>query len=86
MSFVRFLMDSPIVAFLLLLALFVTAVPIFVAWLSRGKSAYPDEIDKAPKELPATRFLGNQLDLVALVLVFLLLLVLAGWVRKTFFG
>jgi hypothetical protein len=82
---VHFLIDTPVVAFLLLLALLVTVGPIVTVLLSRKKTAHPDTADAPVKKPQNTRFLGTQPDLVILIFGLLLLLALAGWVYKTFF-
>ena len=33
-----------------------------------------------------TRFLGTQMDIAILIFVLLMLLVVIGWIKKTFFG
>lgn len=85
MSFVHFLMDTPVVAFMLLLALLVTVVPIVAGLLSRKKSGHP-EANTAVKEPPARPFLGTQMDIAILIFGLLMLLAVIGWVKKTFFG
>ncbi|MHB8412237.1 MAG: hypothetical protein ACYDDI_09865 [Candidatus Acidiferrales bacterium] len=87
MSFVHLLVDTPVLAFLLLLGLLVTVVPLALVWLShRKKSKHPDEVHVPVKEIPTTRFLGTQLDLAILFCGFLLLLGLLGWAYKLFVG
>jgi hypothetical protein len=85
MSFVHFLMEDPVVALFLLLALLITVVPIVAGLLSRRKDARSDTVDALPKELPSSRFLGTQMELAILIFGLLLLLALAPWVYKTFF-
>lgn len=86
MSFVHFLMDTPVVAFMLLLVLLVTVGPIVAGLLSRNKSGRPDEGGSQVKAPPTTRFLGIQMDIAILIFGFLLLVAVIGWVKKTFFG
>ena len=85
MSFVHFLMEEPVVALFLLLALLLTVVPILAGFLSRRKKTRSDTVDAPPKELPSSRFLGTQMDLAILIFGLLLLLAMAAWVYKTFF-
>lgn len=85
MSFVHFLMETPVVAFMLLLVLLVTVVPIVAGLLSRKKSGHPDEVSTPVKEPPTTRFLGTQMDIAILIFGLVLLLGVIGWIRKTFF-
>jgi uncharacterized SAM-binding protein YcdF (DUF218 family) len=85
MSFVHFLIETPVVALLLLLALLLTVVPIVAGLLSRRKTTRSDPTGSPPQELPATRFLGTQMDLAILIFGLLLLLALAAWVYETFF-
>lgn len=86
MSFVHFLNDTPVVAFLLLLGLLVTIVSVVTGWLSHRKTARSDTADALAKESPTTRFLGTQMDIAILIFVLFLLLGLVGWLHKTFFG
>jgi len=86
MSFVHFLVEAPVVAFMLLLALLVTVVPIVAGLLSRKKSGQSDGVSPPLKEPPTTRFLGTQMDIAILIFGLLLLLGVIGWVKKTFFG
>lgn len=82
MEFLRFLVDTPAVAFLLLLVLLITVGPIVALLLSRRKAVHSDSVDVAVREPPTTRFLGTQLDLAILVLAFLVLLAFGGWLYK----
>jgi hypothetical protein len=82
MSFVHFLMETPVAALLVLLVLLVTVVPIVAGLLSRRKKARSDTVDAPPKELPSSRFLGTQMDLAILIFGLLLLLALAAWVIR----
>lgn len=86
MNFVQFLIDTPVVSFLLLLGLLVTVVPVVAAVLSRKKSKHPVVPGMPMKTPPSTRFLGTQMDLAILILGLLLLLGVITWVRKNFFG
>jgi len=86
MIVLRFLIDTPVVAFMLLLALLVTVVPIVGALLSRNRSRHPDDLSMLVKEPPTTRFLGIQMDIAILILGLLLLLSVIGWIHKTYFG
>jgi hypothetical protein len=86
MTFIQFLIDTPVVAFLLLLGLLVTVVPVVVALLSRRKSGHPDDVSTPANGPPTPRFLGTQMDIAILIFGLLMLLALIGWVHKTFFG
>lgn len=86
MSFVHFLMETPVVAFMLLLVLLVTVLPIIADLLSRNKSGQSDGVSTLLREPPTTRFLGTQMDIAILIFGLLLLLGVIGWVKKTFFG
>jgi amino acid transporter len=86
MRALRFLIDTPVVAFMLLLVLLVTIVPIVGALLSRNRSRHPDHLSTLMKEPPTTRFLGVQMDIAILILGLLLLLGVIGWIHKTYFG
>ena len=86
MTVLRFLIDTPVVAFMLLLVLLVTVVPIVGALLSRNRSRHPDNLRTPVKEPPTTRFLGTQMDIAILLLGLLLLLGVIGWIHKTYFG
>jgi hypothetical protein len=85
MSFVHFLMETPVVALMLLLALLVTVVPIVAGLLSRKKSGQSDEVSTPVKEPPTTRFLGTQMDIAISIFGLLMLLGVIGWIRKAFF-
>ncbi len=84
MTFIQFLIDTPVVAFMLLLVLLVTVVPA-ATLLFRKKFRHPDEASTLVKEPPATRFLGTQMDIAILIFGLVLLLGVIGWIRKTFF-
>ena len=89
MTLIQFLIDTPVVAFLLLLGLLVTVVPMVAAVFSRKKSGRSDSpgAPVMPEKPPAnTRFLGTQMDLAVLILGLFLLLSVIGWARKNFFG
>jgi len=89
MCFIQFLIDTPVVAFLLLLGLLVTVVPVVAAVFSRKKSVHSDSPGVAPTPAKApsnTRFLGTQMDIAILIFGLLLLLGVIGWARKNFFG
>jgi hypothetical protein len=86
MTVLRFLLDTPVVAFMLLLVLLVTVVPIAGALLSRNRSRHHDEPSMLVKEPPTTRFLGIHMDIAILILGLLLLLGVIGWIHKTYFG
>jgi uncharacterized iron-regulated membrane protein len=75
-QFVRFLVETPVAAILLLLVLLITIVPFVAGWLSRKKAARSGSANAPPKELAHKPFLGTQLDLAILILGFLLVLVL----------
>ncbi len=89
MSFIHFLMESPVVAFMLLLVLLVTVVPILApiaaAVLFRKNKAAVDDASEPVKAPSNTRFLGTQMDIAILIFVLFLLLGLVSWVYKTFF-
>lgn len=85
MSFVHFLIQTPVVALFLLLALLLTVVPIVAALLSRRKRAHSDPTSAPQQEPLNTRFMGTQMDLAILMFGLLLLMALAAWVYKTFF-
>ncbi len=85
MTLIRFLIDTPVVAFMLLLVLLVTVVPIVASLLSRKKAGHSDGPGSPVKEPPTTRFLGTQMDLAIIIFLLLLLLSVLGWVKKTFF-
>ena len=76
-------MNTPVVAFLLLLVLLVTIVPVVTRWLSRRKTAHSETV--STKEPPTTRFLGIQMDIVILIFGLFLMLGVIGWIHKTFF-
>jgi hypothetical protein len=86
MIVLRFLIDTPVVAFILLLVLLVTVVPIVWALLPRNRSTHPDHLSMLVKEPPTTRFLGVQMDIAVLILGLFLLLGVLGWMHKTYFG
>jgi hypothetical protein len=86
MTLIQFLIDTPVVAFLLLLGLLVTVVPLVMGLMSRKKPENPDNVGGPMKEPPTTRFLGTQMDIAILIFGIFLLLALIGWIRKTFFG
>lgn len=82
MIFIQFLIDTPVVAFLLLLGLLVTLGPVLAGLFPRKKSG---PADTPEKKLPTTRFLGTQMDMAILIFGLFLLLGVIGWVHKTFF-
>jgi hypothetical protein len=84
MTFIQFLIDTPVVAFMLLLVLLVTVVPVAAALWSR-KFGKPDKAEAVVKEPQGTRFMGTQMDLAILLVGLLLLLGIISWVVKTFF-
>ena len=84
MTFMRFLIDTPVVAFMLLLVLLVTVVPV-VAALWSSKFGKPGEAKAAAKEPQGTRFMGTQMDFAILLVGLVLLLGIVGWVVKAFF-
>jgi len=84
MLLVHFLIDTPVVAFLLLLGLLVTVVPIASVLLSRRKPKHP--VSTPGKEPPTTRFLGIQMDIILLIFGLLLLFGVIAWLKKAFFG
>lgn len=86
MTVLQFLIDTPVVAFMLLLALLVTVVPIGGALLSPNKSKHPDDVSRVVKEPPITRFVGIQLDIAILIFGLLLLAGVVGWMYKTFYS
>ena len=85
MFFFHFLMNTPVVAFLLLLVLLVTIVPVVTRWLSRRKTAHSETVSTPAKEPPTTRFVGIQMDIAILIFGLFLVLGLIGWIHKTFF-
>jgi hypothetical protein len=86
MRVLQFLTDTPVVAFMLLLVLLVTIVPIIGALLSRNRSRHPDDRSTLMKKPPTTSFLGIQMDLAILILGLLALSGVIGWIHKTYFG
>jgi hypothetical protein len=84
--FIQFLHDTPAVAFMLLLALLVTVVPVLAAIISRKKTGHADDANALGRDPPPSRFLGTQMDIAVLIFGLLLLLGVIGWVHKTFFG
>ena len=86
MEFLNFLREEPVMAWLVFLGLLITIVPVAaVLWRKMSGS---NSVAKATIPIQAakpTRF-GNQTELIILFLGLLLLLVVAGWVRATFFG
>lgn len=85
MIVLRFLIDTPVVAFMLLLVLLVTIVPIVGVLLCRNRSRHPDALSTLMKEPPTTRLLGVQMDIAILILGLLLLLGVIGWIHKRYF-
>jgi len=77
MEFFQFLMGNPVVAFMALLVLLVTVVPVCGALYRRRYPKPPVDEEKLPgadmKESPV-RFLGTQMDLAILIFGVLLLL------------
>ena len=86
MTVFRFLIDTPVVAFMLLLVLLVTVVPIVGAVLSRNRSRHPDNLKVLVKAPPTTRFMGTQMDIAILLLGLVLLAGVIGWIHKTYFA
>jgi hypothetical protein len=85
MFFVHFLMNTPVVAFLLLLVPLVTVVPFVTRRLSRRKTAHSETVSTPAKEPPTTRFLGIEMDIAILIFGLFLVLGAIGWMHKTFF-
>jgi hypothetical protein len=81
--FFKFLMDTPVVACFVLLALLVTVVPLGAAIYGRycGTAKRQGGEEKAPA---TTRFVGIQMDIAILVFGLLLLFGLFSWIGKTF--
>jgi hypothetical protein len=86
MIFIRFLIDTPVVALLLLLVLLIIVAPIVAGLLSRRKPGDQGDANTLVQEPPTTRFLGTQMDIAILIFGLLLLLGAIGWVKKSFFG
>jgi hypothetical protein len=82
MSFIHFIIDTPVVALLALLALLVIVGSLVARLASRGKRSRSNSVDAPQTRLQISRFPGIQLDLAILMLGLLLLLGLAGWVWK----
>lgn len=86
MEFLNFLREEPVMAWLMSLALLITIVPVASTLWRKMSGSNP--VDKSTNPMQAakpTRF-GNQTELIILLLGLLLLLVVAGWMRATFFG
>ncbi len=86
MTFIQFLIDTPVVAFLLFLGLLVTVVPTLASLLFRNKSGHPDAVSAPIKGALPKRFLGTQMDIAILIFGLVLLLGVIGSIHKAFFG
>lgn len=86
MTFIQFLIDTPVVAFLLSLGLLVTVVPILANLLFRNKPKHPEVANTPLKEVSPKHFQGTQLDIAILIFVLLLLLGVIGSIYKIFWG
>lgn len=85
MTFIQFLIDTPIIAFLLLLAMLVTIVPITASLLFRNKPGHPDEISIPMKKSSPICFQGTQMDIAILIFGLLLLYEAINLIHKEFF-
>lgn len=86
MEFLNFLREDPVMAWLVFLGLLITVVPVAaVLWRKMSRSKPIDKPTTPIQAVKPTRF-GNQTELIILFLGLLLLLVVAGWIRATFFG
>ena len=86
MTFIQFLIDTPVMAFLLFLGVLVTVVPILASLLFRNKSGHSDAVSAPIKEAQSSRFQGTQMDIAILIFVLLLLLGVIGSIYKAFLG
>jgi hypothetical protein len=90
-EFFHIFLDNPVLIGLVLLVLLVTVAPLaagLYAGLRRRKleaGAHRVEGRAQVEQPPTTRFLGAQFDLAILVVGLLLLFVVAGWIRQSFF-
>ncbi len=86
MEFLNFLREEPMMAWFVFLALLVTIVPAASVLWRRMFGRSQAEVAKQPAhETKPTRF-GNQTELIILLVGLLLLLLVIGWIRSTFFG
>lgn len=77
MEFIQFLMGNPVVAFMVLLVLLITVVPVCAALYRRRYAKPPVDEEKLARgsvKVPPVRFLGTQMDLAILIFGLLLLL------------
>jgi amino acid transporter len=89
MLFFKFLIDKPVVFFLVLLGLLITVVPFGAAVYGRYRSrSAAGEENRAGRPVPetSTRFLGIQMDIAIVIFGLLLLLIAICWIRKAFSG
>jgi hypothetical protein len=86
MEIIHVLIDTPVVAFLLLLGLLVTVVLLVAGLFSRRKARKSDAAVLPAPEPGTSRFLGTQMDLGILLFGLVLLLGVIGWLKKVFFG
>ncbi len=86
MEFLNFLREEPVMAWFVFLALLVTIVPAAsVLWRRMFGRGQAEVANQPAHETKPTRF-GNQTELIILLVGLLLLLLVIGWIRSTFFG
>lgn len=86
METINFLCEDPVIAWLVFLGLLVIIVPVAsVLWRRMSGRSPADTVRQPVQATKPTRF-GNQTELVILLLGLLLLLLVIGWIRSTFFG
>jgi DMSO/TMAO reductase YedYZ heme-binding membrane subunit len=85
MESLNFLREDPVIAWLVFLALLVTVVPmVSVLWRRLSGRSLVDAAKRPVQVTKPTRF-GNRTELIILLVGFLLLLAVIGWIRSTVF-
>lgn len=85
MELLNFLREEPVMAWLVLIALLVTIVPMASVLWRRMSGRKPVDAAKQPVQATKPTRFGNQTELVILFVGLLLLLAAIGWMRSTFF-
>jgi hypothetical protein len=90
-DYIRMFSDNPVLLALSALVLLMIVGPLVAGWISwrRGKRrAASGETPSAARleQMPATRFLGTQMDLAILIVGLLGLVAIVGWIAKSLHG
>lgn len=86
MEILSFLREEPVMVWFVLIALLITVVPVTSVLWRRMSGRKPVDAAKPPVEATKSTRFGNQTELIILLVGIVLLLLVMGWIRSTFFG